>query len=593
LVIVRRVAGEPQSRSKVSTMARSTAAALCLPALMLCACASAPAGRVAPTVAVEAASPLDDQASSYGLFLAGQSAVNHGDSQTAANLFGGALSAGEADPDFLTIRAFTAALIAGDIDRASALSPRGPNAEPALRHLGALVRGTDALARGDARTAHAILTGPDSDLTSEAGAALLAPWAAAAAGRTEASITHPVIEGDSVSQFFANLDQGRLFERAKRWDEAETAYRALIAKGDPGGLASLALGQMLERRGRRAEALAIYAAALRQEPGATIIAEARTRALAKGPPPKPLDIRQGAAEALLAPASVLVVRKQPELALAYLRLSLKLEPGLGEAWVTVGDVLNSQGDAAGARYAYSQAKPGSPQYGGAREKLAWLAQNDGDKDEALKIARETYAAEPGNEDAAITLADLLRVDEDYAESATILDKVIASKGDGVDWRLLYMRAIDYQESDRWPDAERDLRQALKQKPDDPELLNFLGFSWIDRGEQLPLALSMVQKAVDLDPTSGAMIDSLGWGYYRLGDYAKAVEKLEAAVELEPADPDVNDHLGDAYWRVGRQIEARFQWNRVLILSPSAKVKASVETKLKEGLPASPVKVAGR
>ena len=574
-------------------MARPTAAALCLPVLMLAACATAPVRPGAPMAAVEAPTPLDDQASSYGLFLAGQSAVNHGDSQTAANLFGGALNAGEADPDFLGVRAFTAALIAGDIDRAAALAPRGPTAEAPLRHLGALVRGTDALARGDARGAHAILTGPDSDLTSEAGAALLAPWAAAAAGQTEASIAHPVIEGDSVSQFYANLDQGRLFERARRWDEAETAYRALIAKGDPGSLASLSLGQMLERRGRRAEAVPIYEAALSKDPGAKVIVEARTRALAKGPPPKPIEIREGAAEALIAPASVLVVRKQPELALAYLRLSLELDPGLGEAWVMVGDVLSGNGDTAGARAAYSRARPGSPQYGSAREKLAWLAQNGGDKAEALKIARETYAAEPGNEDAAVTLADLLRVNEDYAESATILDKVIGPKSDGADWRLLYMRAIDYQESDRWPDAERDLRQALKQKPDDPELLNFLGFSWIDRGEQLPLALSMVKKAVDLDPTSGAMVDSLGWGYYRLGDYPRAVEKLEAAVELEPADPDVNDHLGDAYWRVGRQTEARFQWNRVLILSPSTKVKASVETKLKGGLAASPVKVAGR
>ena len=574
-------------------MARSTVAVLCLPALLLCACATAPSRPVAPTAALEAPTPLDDQASSYGLFLAGQSAVNHGDSQTAANLFGGALNAGEADPAFLSVRAFTAALIAGDIAKAAALAPQGPGAEPALRHLGALVRATDALARGDARAAYAILNGPNSDLTSEAGAALLAPWAAAAAGQTEASIGHPVIEGDNVSQFFANLDQGRLFERARRWDEAETAYRALIAKGDPGSLASLSLGQMLERRGRRAEAVAIYDAALGKEPTSAVISKARTRALAKGTPPKPIDIRQGAAEALIAPASVLVVHKQPELALAYLRLSLKLDPTLGEAWVMVGDVLSGNGDTTGAGAAYSQAKPGSPQYGAAREKLAWLAQNAGDKAEALKIARETYAVQPGNEDAAVTLADLLRVNENYAESATILDKVIGPKGDGADWRLLYMRAIDYQESDRWPDAERDLRQALKQKPNDPELLNFLGFSWIDRGEQLPLALSMVQKAVDLNPTSGAMIDSLGWGYYRLGDYPKAVEKLEAAVELEPADPDVNDHLGDAYWRVGRQTEARFQWNRVLILSPSPKVKASVEMKLKTGLAATPVKVAGR
>ena len=519
--------------------------------------------------------------------------MNHGDSQTAAALFGGALQGDAADPSFLSVRAFTAALIAGDIDRAATIAPQGPSAEAPLRHLGALVRGADALADGDGRRSRAILTGPDADPVNEAGTALLAPWAAAAAGQTEASIVHPVIEGDAVSQFFANLDQGRLFERAKRWDEAETAYRALIAKGDPGGLASLALGQMLERRGRQKEAVAIYDAALAKNAGSPLLLEGRTRALARGAPPKQMDIRQGAAEALIAPASVLVVRKQPELALAYLRLALKLDPGLGEAWVMVGDVLGGNGDSAGARAAYAQVKPGSPQYLSAREKLAWLAQNAGDKTEAVKIARETYAAAPGDEDAAVTLADLLRVNENYAESAAILDKVIAAKGDKTDWRLLYMRAIDYQESGRWPDAERDLRIALKQKPDDPELLNFLGFSWIDRGEQLPLALSMVRKAVELEPQSGAMIDSLGWGYYRLGDYPKAVEKLEAAVELEPGDPDVNDHLGDAYWRVGRQTEARFQWRRVLTLAPSPKVQAAVEAKLKDGLAASPVKVADR
>lgn len=570
-------------------MVRSTAVALCLP-LLLCACATAPV-RVSPPVA--GVTPLDDEASSYGLFLAGQSAVNHGDSQTAASLFGGALHADASDPDFLGIRAFTAALIAGDIDHAAAIAPQGPAADAPLRHLGALVRGADALADGDGRRSRAILTGPDADPINEAGTALLAPWAAAAAGQTEASIIHPVIEGDNVSQFFANLDQGRLFERARRWDEAETAYRALIAKGDPGGLASLSLGQMLERRGRPAEAVAIYTSALATNPGSTLLSEARTRAAAKGAPSRMLDIRQGAAEALIAPASVLVVRKQPELALAYLRLALKLNPDLGEAWVMVGDVLSGNGDSAGARVAYAAAKRGSPQYISAREKLAWLAQNAGDKAEAVKIARETYAAAPGDDEAAVTLADLLRVNENYAESAAILDRLIAAKGDKADWRLLYMRAIDYQETDRWPDAERDLRAALKQKPDDPELLNFLGFSWIDRGEQLPLALSMVQKAVELDPQSGAMIDSLGWGYYRLGDYAKAVEKLEAAVELEPADPDVNDHLGDAYWRVGRQTEARFQWRRVLTLAPSAKVQAAVEMKLKDGLAANPVKVAGR
>ena len=556
-----------------------------LSALLLCGCASV---SQRPPGAVVADTPGDT--SSYGLFLAGQSAVNHGDSRKAAELFGGAMRANDADPDFLSLRAFTAALISGDVDRAAALAPMGPSSEAPLRHLGALVRGADALAKGDGKLARAILTGPDADPAHEPGSALLAPWAAAAAGQTEGSIAQPVIEADTISQFFASLDQGRLFERAHRFEEAETAYRALIAKGDPGGLASLELGEMLERRGRAVEAVAIYGSALGRGANAQIT-EARDRAAAKGAPPPPLDIRQGAAQALIAPASALIVRKQPELALAYLRLALRLDPERGEAWMMVGDILNGTGDVAGARLAYAGPKAGSPQYALAREKLAWMAQAAGDKAEAVRIAREARAAKPGDLAAAVTLADLLRANEDYTGSAAILDEVIRGQGDKVDWRLLYMRAIDYQEIDRWPDAEHDLRDALKLKPDEPELLNFLGFSWIDRGEQLPLALSMVQKAVALDPGSGAMIDSLGWGYYRLGVFDKAVEKLERAVELEPADPDVNDHLGDAYWRVGRQTEAQFQWRRVLTLSPSSKVRTAVELKLKQGLAAEPVKVA--
>jgi predicted Zn-dependent protease len=150
-----------------------------------------------------------------------------------------------------------------------------------------------------------------------------------------------------------------------------------------------------------------------------------------------------------------------------------------------------------------------------------------------------------------------------------------------------MRAVDYQESDRWGLAEKDLVNALKQQPEEPELLNFLGYSWIDRGERLPEALAMVQKAVDNDPHSGAMVDSLGWAFYRLGRFREAVEKLEQAASMEAGDPEINDHLGDAYWRAGRPVEARFQWSFVLTLQPDAKLRAKIETKLRDGLPEPP------
>src|SRR5262249_38416067 len=139
----------------------------------------------------------------------------------------------------------------------------------------------------------------------------------------------------------------------------------------------------------------------------------------------------------------------------------------------------------------------------------------------------------------------------------------------------------------WAHAEGDLQQALKLKPDEAELLNYLGYAWIDRGQHLNEALGMVQKAVAVAPRSGAIVDSLGWAYYRLGDYKKAVDKLEQAVELEAGDPEINGHLGDAYWMVGRKDEANFQWKRVLTLKPDDKVKADTERKIASGVGPQP------
>jgi Flp pilus assembly protein TadD len=564
-------------------------ALLPLAALAACATPSADSGST-PTVAASLPStPVGSRdASPYGLFLAGQAAVNGGHGEAAAGYFGRAATL---DPGggatLLGTRAFTASLLAGDVKRAAAIAPTDASVEPGLRQLGALVSGVELMAEGDAKGAHAVLTGPNVGAPHRAAAALLAPWAALSSGDIEGATIHPIIAGEPIAQFFANLDQGKIFERLHRYDEAETAFRSLIESGDPGGLASLNLGEMLERRGRTHDAVGIYDQALKRNPGDEPMADARERAQAhKSPPPLP-SIRQSAAEALIAPATVLIMQKQDEVALAYLRLALRLDPGRDEAWIMVGDIMGNIGDEDAARAAYLAPKRGSIQFVAARGKLAWTYQSDGDKETALKIARETQAAAPNDQDAASTLADLLRADERYDESAQVLDRVIAGEGDKVDWRLLYMRAVDFEEGGRWADAENDLSAALKLRPDEPELLNFLGYSWIDRGEKLPQAMVMVKKAVDLNPQSGAMLDSLGWGYYRMGDYKTAVEKLEAAVELEAGDPDVNNHLGDAYWRVGRTDEARFQWRRVLTLEPSTKLKNEVEEKLKSGLDGGP------
>lgn len=555
--------------------------AILAPLSFLAACAST--GALPPGAGPSSAASGE---SAYGLFLAGQAAMEGGLGDEATTYFTRAAGAGDGiDAGLLQSHTFTAALLAGDVKAAAALAPTSDD-DPALQHLAGLTLAVEDMAEGQGRKARIVLDSRAVGAPHSAAAALLAPFAAAQAGDNEASIAHPVIEGDPVAQFFASLDQGKLFEHVHRYDEAETAFRALIERGDPGGIASSNLGALLERRGEWADAVATYDQALARTPGDTSLLAAKARAEARRSAPPMPSLRESAAEALIAPASVMVVQKREEVALAYLRLALRLDPTRDTAWLLVGDILTDIGDAQGARAAYLTPKAGDPEFVTARGKLAWSYQAENKKDEALKIARDTLGADPASKEAATTLADLLRADEHYDESVAVLDKLIATEGDAPDWRLLYMRAVDFQESDRWPQAEHDLTIALKQRPDEPELLNFLGYSWIDRGQNLHEALAMVQKAVNSDPKSGAMIDSLGWGYYRLGDYKTAVEKLEQAVSMEAGDPDVNDHLGDAYWRVGRGIEARFQWRRVLTLEPSTKLRGEVEAKLKNGLGAA-------
>jgi Flp pilus assembly protein TadD len=185
----------------------------------------------------------------------------------------------------------------------------------------------------------------------------------------------------------------------------------------------------------------------------------------------------------------------------------------------------------------------------------------------------------------INLADLLRANERFSESADVMAPVLASSAP--DWRLFFARGVSLERAGRWKEAERDLKEALRLNPDEPELLNYLGYSWIDRNENLGEALEMVRRAVSQNPRSGAMVDSLGWAHYRLGDFPRAVQTLEQAVELEPGDPEINNHLGDAYWRVGRREEAGFQWRRVLTLDPDPRIRADAERKLSEGLDSAP------
>ncbi len=530
-----------------------------------------------------AAEPADD-ASVYGLFLAGETALDQGASRDAAAYLSRASSSAPGT-GFLKNRAFAAALIAGDIDKAAALAPAAPASsdanEAGVFALGLLTRATVDLAENRNKEAYALLTHAPAGEHSAA-VILIRPWAAAAAGDMAAATAPPPASTDRAVQAFGGVGQAILLERDGRFVPAEAAYRAQAVRG---GVFALSYGAFLERRGRRAEAIAIYDKGLAKDPTDAAFLSAKLRAGKNHAAPALPTLKQGAADALVGPAALLLSAKEGDAGLAYLRLALRLDPTLDEAWVLVGDAMDTANDPAAARIAYGHVQPGSPEYTTAQGRLAISLESNGDKAGALALARATAAAAPDDPQALVVLADLLRDNDKYAESVKVLDKLIGQLGGdtATSWRLYFLRGASEERAGAWDAAQTDLERSLKLKPDDPEVMNYLGFAWADRGEHLDQALDLLQKATVLSPHSGEIIDSLGWVNFRLGHYRTAVEELELAVSLDPADPEVNDHLGDAYWRTGRKLEAKFQWSSVLSLDPDAAMRAATTTKLAQGM----------
>ena len=498
------------------------------PLLLLAACATTgaptPAAGLKPSqdVAFDVGPPT----SPYGLYLAGQAAMNDADAGAASGYFARAEQSG-LDGAYFREQAFVAAVMSGDLARAARLTPTDPETRLVIQRLAALSKVVAGIGEGDGQLAVSTLASGQVNVPHRQAAALLTPFAAAMAGDKVGALARPELRGDRLVEVFGQLGQAQLFERARRYDEAETDYMALVIIEGAGPLFAPDYGAFLERRGRWADAVAVYDRALAADRQDAVLLKARARALThKGAPPLP-TLRQGAARGMVAAAAQLLADRQYEMAVAYFRMALYLDPHRDEARLLLGDALAASKDPDGARLAYAAVQAGSPQYSMARAKLAWTYQQTRDGERALALAREGYEAAPTDDDAAITYADLLRANDRNAEAVTIMDGVIARAGAAPDWRLLYMRGVALERVDRWPDAERDLKAALASQPNEPELLNYLGYSWIDRGENLAEALDMVKRAVAANPRSGQVVDSLGWAYYRLGDYRNAVEQLEA------------------------------------------------------------------
>jgi Flp pilus assembly protein TadD len=186
----------------------------------------------------------------------------------------------------------------------------------------------------------------------------------------------------------------------------------------------------------------------------------------------------------------------------------------------------------------------------------------------------------------MALGNIQRGRKQFVECAKTYGKGISiiANPEKPNWLVFYFRGICHERAKQWPSAEADLKTALELFPDQPHVLNYLGYSWVDQGVNLDEGMAMIRRAVEQRPDDGYIVDSLGWAYYRIGNYEEAVKHLERAIELKPEDPTINDHLGDAYWKVGRMLEAYFQWTHARDMKPEPDELAKIEQKLKSGLP---------
>jgi tetratricopeptide (TPR) repeat protein len=368
------------------------------------------------------------------------------------------------------------------------------------------------------------------------------------------------------------------------------SYYAHATSGDPVAPQALVLAaQFAERRGDAAAARALIERLDPDGPSGSRRIALLAALVAHARPPAAPDAKGGAAIALLEFASLLA-QQEPDGALLYDRLALHLDPKSGDGRMLLAGIEEHQGRFADAAADLLEVDPSSDLRATAlRQAMADLAQA-GKVDEALKQGQAAIAAHPGDTDLALAYAELLRQKTRYAEAIRIYDGAIAAlpPTSARRWWALYRRGVALERSHDWPRAEADLLAALMLHPDDPGLLNYLAFAWADQGVHLDRARTMLERAIELRPGDGAILDSLGWVMYRQGDFADAVKQLEHAAELDGEDATINDHLGDAYWRLGRPIDAHAEWERAARLTDDKALAEQIRAKLKDGLdPSTP------
>lgn len=522
-----------------------------------------------------------------GAYLAAVQAEMRNDHDAAAEFYRRVL-AGDPKNNLLLQRTAGALVASGDFAAAVPVAERVLEDAPD-NQLAGLILLADSLRNGDFARSGALLAEEGFGFNALM-SGLLKGWVRAGTGNiSEAEQVFDALDGNDTIKLFARFHKALMLAMAGDFQRAET----LMAGDDDGQSMKLSAGavvariQILAQLEQSDRAIAWAEAAMAEGFAEPAIRDLRDRLKAGELPAWEFvtSPTEGAGEAVLVLADALAREAADSYALLYARLAAHVRPGADDVYLLTASILEEQGQYDLASESYAAISGDSPAYLVAEIGRAEALRASGARDGAEEVLRALGDRYPEAAEVPIAIGDLLRSEEDYAGAEAAYSDALALVPDiqAQHWVLYYARGITRERQNHWPEAEADFREALKLMPRQALVLNYLGYSMIEKGINTEEAKAMIIDAAAQRRDDGYITDSLGWMYYRIGEFEQAVPEMERAVELLPTDPVLNDHLGDVLWMVGRKREAEFQWKRALSFEPEEKDAPRIRRKLEVGL----------
>ena len=525
-----------------------------------------------------------------GSYLAAQFAMNTNDLAQAGDFLELALEIDPRDTDLLQ-NAMRTRLVGGQVPQAVAIARRLIEQIPANQQAGLLLAINSFAAGRFARAGQYL-----DKMNKGPMARLLEPnirlWMAVAKARdAEVQATMSQLRRTAAFTPISMLQVARAMELSGDLTGADQAYETGARAGGVSYFFFVkAYGAYLERKGDAVGARKLYQVYHETHLSHPHILAGLARLEASAPAPElPRAVNEQMAYAFFAVAEVMERENRLELALAYAHLALFLQPESDIAMFMTAEIFGRNQRWSAAHDRFALIAPEQAMYRGAQIKRAEMLNEADAVEEAISVLYAVMTDTAEDIQALTALGDMLRFRFRFEEAEQAYDKAIGliERERAMHWHLYFARGIARERQGNWIMAEVDLQKARQLSGDEPHVLNYLGYSWIDQGIYLQEGLAIIELAVRKEPSNGFFVDSLGWAHFRLGQHDKALEYLEHASRLEPTDPVITDHLGDVLWRLGREVEARYQWRKALAFDPVDEDVKKIENKIVTGLDSLP------